>query len=120
MIKINLRTQSGHYVVANDSRAEHAIGATPEGAGAWEVFTVFSASGEELDTIRSGDRVHLQTHHGRYVMAKNGGGGAVTAPATPGQTVTKPTPGQTAPATTQSQRGGFGSTGSSGGSSGSS
>ena len=49
-----------------------------------------------------------------------GGSGAVTAPATPGQTVTKPTPGQTAPATTQSQRGGFGSTGSSGGSSGSS
>ena len=50
-----------------------------------------------------------------------GGGGAVTAPATPGgQTATKPTTGESAPATTQSQRGGFGSTGSSGGSSGSS
>jgi hypothetical protein len=51
-----------------------------------------------------------------------GGGGAVTAPATPGQsaTTTKQSPAQTAPATTQSQRGGFGSTGSSGGSSGSS
>jgi hypothetical protein len=48
------------------------------------------------------------------------GGPAVTAPATPGQTATKPTPGQTAPATIQSQRGGFGSTGSTGGSSGSS
>jgi hypothetical protein len=48
------------------------------------------------------------------------GGPAVTAPATPGQTATKPTPGETAPATTQSQRGGFGSTGSTGGSSGSS
>lgn len=49
------------------------------------------------------------------------GGPAVTTPAqTPGQTATKPTPGQTAPATTQSQRGGFGSTGSTGGSSGSS
>jgi hypothetical protein len=48
------------------------------------------------------------------------GGGAVTAPATPGQTVTKPTPGESAPATTQSQRGGFGSTGGSGSSSGSS
>ena len=49
------------------------------------------------------------------------GGSAVTTPAaTPGQTATKPTPGQTAPATTQSQRGGFGSTGSTGGSSGSS
>ncbi|SEP47098.1 hypothetical protein SAMN02990966_06780 [Rhodospirillales bacterium URHD0017] len=47
-------------------------------------------------------------------------GAGVTAPATPGQTATKPTPGDTAPATTQSQRGGFGSTGGSGGSSGSS
>jgi hypothetical protein len=46
------------------------------------------------------------------------GGAGVTAPATPGQTATKPTPGDTAPAT--SQRGGFGSTGSTGGSSGSS
>jgi len=49
------------------------------------------------------------------------GGPAVTTPAaTPGQTATKPTPGNTAPATTQSQRGGFGSTGNTGGSSGSS
>ena len=48
------------------------------------------------------------------------GGPSVTAPATPGQTATKPTPGESAPATTQSQRGGFGSTGSSGSSSGSS
>ena len=48
------------------------------------------------------------------------GGPSVSAPATPGQTATKPTPGETAPATTQSQRGGFGSTGSTGGSSGSS
>ena len=48
------------------------------------------------------------------------GGPSVTAPATPGQAATKPTPGETAPATTQSQRGGFGSTGSTGGSSGSS
>ena len=53
-------------------------------------------------------------------LFRGGGGGAVTAPATPGQTVTKPTPGDTTPATTQSQRGGFGSTGSTGGSSGSS
>ena len=50
-----------------------------------------------------------------------GGGPVVTAPATPGQTATRPTPGgETAPATTQSQRGGFGSSGSSSGSSGSS
>ena len=48
------------------------------------------------------------------------GGPSVSAPATPGQTATKPTPGESAPATTQSQRGGFGSTGSTGGSSGSS
>ena len=40
------------------------------------------------------------------------GGPSVTAPATPGQTATKPTPSESAPATTQSQpstRGGFGS-----------
>ncbi len=50
------------------------------------------------------------------------GGAGVTAPATPGQsaTTTKQSPAQTAPAPTQSQRGGFGSTGSSGSSSGSS
>ena len=50
------------------------------------------------------------------------GGAGVTAPATPGQTATttKQSPAQTAPAPTQSQRGGFGSTGGSGGSSGSS
>ncbi|MBL6615072.1 MAG: hypothetical protein ISP45_13745 [Reyranella sp.] len=48
------------------------------------------------------------------------GGPSVTAPTTPGQTATKPTPGETAPTTTQSQRGGFGSTGNSGSSSGSS
>ena len=48
------------------------------------------------------------------------GGPGITAPATPGQTAAKPTPGEIAPATTQSQRGGFGSTGSTGGSSGSS
>jgi hypothetical protein len=52
------------------------------------------------------------------------GGPAVTAPTTPGQsattTTTRQSPAQTAPAPTQSQRGGFGSTGSSGSSSGSS
>jgi hypothetical protein len=48
------------------------------------------------------------------------GGPTVSAPATPGQTATKPTPGETAPTTTQSQRGGFGSSGGSSGSSGSS
>ena len=50
------------------------------------------------------------------------GGPAVTAPATPGQsaTTTKQSPAQTAPAPTQSQRGGFGSTGGSGSSGGSS
>ena len=47
-----------------------------------------------------------------------GGGSTVSAPATPGQTATKPTPGETAPA--QSQRGGFGSSGGSSGASGSS
>lgn len=43
------------------------------------------------------------------------GGPAVTTPATPpGQTATTPNSTRTAPATTQSQRGGFGSTGSTG------
>lgn len=53
-------------------------------------------------------------------LFRGGSPGVTTPAATPGQTATKPTPGQTAPATTQSQRGGFGSTGSTGGSSGSS
>ena len=51
------------------------------------------------------------------------GGPAVTSPSTTsGQsaTTTRQNPAQTAPAPTQSQRGGFGSTGSSGSSSGSS
>ena len=48
-------------------------------------------------------------------------GPAVTTPATPpGQTATTPNPDRTAPATTQSQRGGFGSTGGQSGSTGSS
>ena len=47
------------------------------------------------------------------------GGPAVTSPSTTGQsaTTTRQNPAQTAPAPTQSQRGGFGSTGSSGSSS---
>jgi hypothetical protein len=51
-----------------------------------------------------------------------GGPGVTTPASTPGQTATttRQSPAQTAPAPTQSQRGGFGSTGSSGSSSGSS
>ena len=50
------------------------------------------------------------------------GSPAVTSPSTTGQsaTTTRQSPAQTAPAPTQSQRGGFGSTGSSSSSSGSS
>jgi hypothetical protein len=82
MIKASFKTQNGHYLIANDNTSGYRIRATPDGVGPWEVFTIVPADGREGDSIFSGDRIHLQTHFGRYVMALEGGGGAVTGEAT--------------------------------------
>lgn len=82
MIKVSFKTQNGHYLIANDASSLYRIAATPDGVGSWEVFTMIRADGANSDVIRSGDSIHLQTHHGRYVMAQAGGGGPVTGEAT--------------------------------------
>lgn len=81
MLKASFKTQNGHYLIANDASSGYRIRATPDGVGPWEVFTIVPADGRESDSIVSGDRVYLQTHFGRYVMAREGGG-AVTGEAT--------------------------------------
>ena len=82
MVTVGLRTFNGHYLEAGDSCTNYRISATPDGAGPREVFAVIPSDGRVTDSIRSGDRVHLQTSHGRYVKALDGGGGAVTGDAT--------------------------------------
>lgn len=86
MLRISFKTQTGHYLIANDGSQSFGIRATADGVGSWEVFTIILASGRTSgrspDSIRSGDLIYLQTHHGRYIMAHSGGGGIVTGEAT--------------------------------------
>ncbi len=82
MIKVSLKTHNGHYLIANDSRTNYRIDTTSAGVGSWEVFTIIPTDGRNADSIRSGDQIHIQTNHGRYVMARDGGGGAVSGEAT--------------------------------------
>jgi len=82
MIKISFKTQRGHYLTANDSRSNYRISATPVVVGLREVFTIIPSDGRNSNSLRSGDQIHLQTHDGRYVMARDEGGGAVSGEAT--------------------------------------
>jgi hypothetical protein len=81
MIKACFRTQNGHYLIANDASSRYTIGATPDGVGPWELFSIIPLS-RDTEVIRNGDKIRLQTHHGRYVMARGGGGGAVSGETT--------------------------------------
>ena len=82
MLRVSFKTQTGHHLIANDASQNFKIRATADGVGSWEVFTVILAGGRIPDSIRSGDQIHLQTHHGRYIMAFDGGGGILTGEAT--------------------------------------
>lgn len=78
MIRVSFKTHNGHYLIADDSRNGYRIHATPNGVGPWEIFTIIPLDGRNDDSLRSGDRIQLQTHHGRYVTARNGGGGRIS------------------------------------------
>ena len=84
-VRISLRTTNGHYLVASDASRNYEIRATATGVGYWETLTVESVTGESVRTIRSGDRIRLRTFHGRYLMARNNGGGDLTGEATKGR-----------------------------------
>jgi hypothetical protein len=84
-IKIGLRTHTGQYLGASDGSQGYRIDATAVGVGPWEVFTAIPA-GVQRSTLYSGDRIHLQTQHGRYLMASDDGGGALTGEATAAST----------------------------------
>ena len=79
--ELSLRVSGGQYVVAGDARENYRVGATANGIGRWEVFSVELEGGQEARLLRSGDRIHLRTHHGRYLMARNGGGADLTGEA---------------------------------------
>lgn|GEM_PF-2531023 len=80
-VRINLRTTTGNFLGAGDASTGYAMSATADGVGFWETFTVERADGAEVGVLHSGDRIHLRTFQGRYVMAANDGGAGLTGEA---------------------------------------
>ncbi len=81
MIKVILKTYNGNYVQANDSCTNYQINATLDGVARTAVFTIIPLDGRMTDSIASGDQVNLQTCHGRYAKALEGGGGPLNGEA---------------------------------------
>lgn len=80
-VRISLRTYTGNFLNAGDASTGYAMAATADGVGYWESFTVERADGADVGVLRSGDRIHLRTFQGRYVMAQNDGGAGLTGEA---------------------------------------
>jgi hypothetical protein len=72
---IGLRTDNGHYVVAESGGGERVY-ANRTGQGAWETFTLVDVNG---GTLQSGDTVRLQAYNGDYLVAEGGGNDTVNA-----------------------------------------
>jgi mannan endo-1,4-beta-mannosidase len=73
LLSVNLRTWSGHYLVA-DKGGGAALQAYSTWAKAWETFTLSDLNG---GTLVSGDLITLRGPSGEWVSADKGGGGAL-------------------------------------------
>lgn len=70
---VNVKTVTGQYVVAEGTGAVHA---KPSAVGGATIFTLIDLNGGFLT---SGDKVHLRTPGGTYLVAEGGGGREVKA-----------------------------------------
>lgn len=75
---IFIRPQKATFLIAQNGGGR-AVRADSNNTAEWETFYVIKMGGSPGPTIRNGDSIALRVHNGQYVVAENGGGGAINA-----------------------------------------